>query len=131
MDVQVGLLFEPPPDDRPKVFQILEVSSIEEIPFNVLKRGLNLPFRLSPALPARNGLAVIMRNETCEGGIEDRPSAFPSEDHGLFIVVQTFLRHPAVILESILMPPDQGIKITMHRKVDVLTPGEAQDIRET
>ena len=29
------------------------------------------------------------------------------------------------------MSSDQSIKITMHRKVDVLTPGEAQDIRET
>jgi len=41
MDVQVGLLFEPPPGHGSKVFQILEVSSIQEIPFNVLKRSLN------------------------------------------------------------------------------------------
>src|SRR5208283_1385338 len=111
MDVQVGLLFEPPPGDRPKVFQILEVSSIEEIPFNVLKRGLNLSLRFGPALPARNGLAVIMGDKGREGWIKDRPSAFPAEDHGLFIVIQTFLRHPSVILESILMSSDQGIKI--------------------
>ena len=62
-----------------------------------------------------------MGNKGRKGRIEDRPSAFPSEDHGLFIVVQTFLRHPAVILESILMSPDQSVKVTMDRKVDVLT----------
>ena len=113
MDVQVGLLFEPPPGDPPEVFQILELSSIEEIAFDVLKRHLDLPLRLSPTLPARNRLAMIMRNEGREGGIEDRPSAFPSEHNRLFTVVETFLRYPTVILESILMSSDQGVKVTM------------------
>ena len=113
MDVQVGLLFEPPPGDRPKVFQILELSSIKEIAFDVFKRCLDLPLRLSPTLPARNGLAMIMRNEGREGGIEDRPSAFPTEHNRLFVIVETFLRRPAIILEGILMSSDQGVKVTM------------------
>lgn len=130
MDVQIGLLFKPPLGCGPKVLQILEVSSIEEIALDVFEGGFNFPFRLSPA-PDRNGLALIMRHETCKGGIEDRSSAFPSEHHGLFRIVETFLRHPAIILEGILMPSDQRIKISVLREVNVLPSGETQDIGET
>jgi hypothetical protein len=37
VDMEVRLLLEPPPSDSPKVFEVLEVSSIEEIAFNVFK----------------------------------------------------------------------------------------------
>ena len=43
MDMEIRLLFEPPPCHSPKVFKILEVSSIEQIPFYVFKRCLDLP----------------------------------------------------------------------------------------
>jgi len=131
VDMQIGLFFEPPPGHSPKVFKILEVSSIEEIAFNVFKWCLNLPLRLSPTLPTRNGLALVMGDKSGEGRIEDRPSALPAEHHGLFIIVKTFLWHPTVILKDILMSSDQAVEVTVGRKVDVLTPGEAQDIGET
>ena len=131
MDMQIGLLFEPPPGSGPKVFEVLEVSSIEQIAFYILKRRLDFPLRFRPALSARNGLAVIMGDEGGKGGIEDRPSAFPSEHHRLFVIVETFPRHSPKILEGILMSSDQAIEVTVDRKVDVLTPGEAQDIGET
>ena len=130
VDMQIGLLLKPPPGRSPKVFQILEVSSIKKIAFDIFKRRLDLSLRLSPALPARNRLAVIMRNEGREGGIEDRPSAFPSEHNRLFVIVEAFPRHSAIILEGILMPSDQGVKVTVYRKVDILPSGEAQDIGE-
>ena len=41
MDMQIGLLFEPPPGSGSEIVQILEVSSIEQIAFYILKRGLN------------------------------------------------------------------------------------------
>jgi len=72
-----------------------------------------------------------MRDETCKGWIENRSSAFPSEHHGLFRIVETFLRYPTVILEGILVPSDQRIKVTVEREVNVLPPGETQDIGET
>jgi hypothetical protein len=78
MNMEIRLLFEPPPGDRPKIFKILEVSSIEEIAFDVFKRCFNFPLRLSPALPARNGLALIMGDKGRKGGIKDGPSTFPS-----------------------------------------------------
>ena len=105
MDVQIGLLFKPPLGCGPKILHILKVSSIEEIAFYVFKRSFNFPFRLSPA-PDRNGLTLIMRHEGRKPGIEDRSSAFPSEHHGLFRIVETFLRYPAIILEDIPMPSD-------------------------
>ena len=113
MNVEIRFLLEPPPGDRPKVFQILELSSIKEIAFDVSKRCLDLPLRLSPTLPARNRLAMIMRNEGREGGIEDRPSAFPTEHNRLFVIVETFLRHPAIILEGILMSSDQAVEVSV------------------
>ena len=105
MDVQIGLLFKPPLGCGPKILHILKVSSIEEIAFYVFKRSFNFPFRLSPA-PDRNGLTLIMRNEGRKRRIENRFSAFPSEHHGLFRIVETFLRYPAIILEDIPMPSD-------------------------
>jgi len=69
-----------------------------------------------------------MGNKGGEGGIEDRPAAFPSEHHGLFTIVETFLRYPTIILEGILMSSNQAVKVTVGRKVNVLPSGEAQDI---
>ena len=131
VDMQIGLLFEPPPGSGPEVFKVLKVSSVEEVSFYVLKRRFDLPLGFWPAPSARNGLALIMRDKGGEGGIEDRPAAFPSEDHGLFTIVETFLRYSVIILEDILMSSDQAVEVTVGRKVDVLTPGEAQDIGET
>ena len=130
MDMQIGLLFEPPPGSGPEVFEILEVSSIEQIAFYVLKRRLDFPLRFRPALSARNGLAVIMGDKGRKRGIEDRPSAFPSEHHRLFVVVKAFPGHSPKVLEGILMSSDQAVEVTVDRKVDVLPPGEAQDIGE-
>ncbi len=131
VDMQIGLLLEPPPSHAPKVFKVLEVSSVEQIAFYVLKRRLNLPLRLRPALSARNGFALVMGNKGGKCGIEYRPSALPSEHHGLFAVIKALSRHSPKVLEGILMSPDQAVEVTVGRKVDVLTPGEAQDIGET
>ena len=65
-----------------------------------------------------------------EGGIEDRPAALPSEHHRLFVIIKTLPGHSLKVLEDILMPSDQAIEVMAHRKVDVLAPGETQDIGE-
>jgi hypothetical protein len=106
VDMQIGFLFEPPPGSDLEVFEVLEVSSAKQVAFYVLKWRFNFPFGFWPAPSARNGLALIMRDKGGERGIEDRPSAFPSEYHGLFTIVETFLRYPTVILEGILMSSD-------------------------
>jgi len=130
VDVQIGLLLKPPPGSGPEIIQVLEVSSIEEIPLYVLKRRLDFTLRFRPALSARNGFALIMGDKGGEGGIEDWPPAFPSEHHGLFTIVETFLWHPTVIFEGILMSSDQAVEVMADRKVDVLTSGESQDVRK-
>jgi len=106
VDMQIGFLFEPPPGSDLEVFEVLEVSSAKQVAFYVLKWRFNFPFGFWPAPSARNGLALIMRDKGGERGIEDRPAAFPSEYHGLFTIVETFLRYPTVILEGILMSSD-------------------------
>ena len=130
VDMQIRLLFQPPPGDGPEVFEILEVSSIEQIPFYVLKRCLNFSFRLSPPRSARNGFALIMGDKGRKRGVKDRPSAFPSKHHRFFIVIKTLSRDSSKVLEGILMSPDQAVEVMAGRKVDVLTPGEAQDVGE-
>jgi hypothetical protein len=69
-----------------------------------------------------------MGDEGGKAGVEDRPSAFPSEHHRLFAIVQTLLGYFPKVLEGILMSEDQAIEITVGRKVEVLPPGEAQDV---
>jgi len=71
-----------------------------------------------------------MRDKGGERRIEDRPPALPSEHNRLFVVVETLLRYSAIVLEGILMSADKAIEVMVDRKVDVLTPGEAQDIGE-
>ena len=44
VDMEIGLLFEPPPCSGPEVLEVLKVSSAEQIPFYILKRRLNFPF---------------------------------------------------------------------------------------
>jgi len=130
VDMQIRFLLEPPPGLSPEVFKVLKVSSIEQIPFDVLKGCLNFPFRLSPARPARNGFALIVGDEGRKGGIEDRPAALPSKHNGLVVIIETFPGHPVKVLEGILMPSDQAVEVMAGRKVDVLTPGEAENIGE-
>ena len=130
VEMQIRLLFQPPPGDAPEVFEILEVSSIEQIPFYVLKRRLDFTLRFRPALSTRNGLAVIMCDKGRKRGIKDRPSALPSEHHRLFVVIKTLPGHSPKILEGILMSSNQAVEVMADRKVDVLTPGETQDIGE-
>src|SRR5208283_4660846 len=77
------------------------------------------------------GLASVMRDEGRKRGIKDGSATFPSEHHRLFVVIKTFPGHSPKILEGILMSSDQAIEVTVSRKVDVLTPGETQDIGET
>lgn len=57
VDMQIGLLLEPPPSDGPKIFEVLEVSSIEQIAFYILKRCLNFPLRLE-ARPGRHAMGL-------------------------------------------------------------------------
>jgi len=63
-------------------------------------------------------------------GVKDRPCAFPSKHHRFFIVIKTLSRDSSKVLEGILMSPDQAVEVMAGRKVDVLTPGEAQDVGE-
>ena len=130
VDMQVRLLFEPPPAGAPEVFKILKVSSIEQVPFYKFKGRLNLPFRLGPPPLACNGLALIMRDEGRKRWIKDRPPAFPSKHHRLVVIVQTLPGHSSKVLKGILMSSDQAIEVMAGRKIDVLTPGESQDIGE-
>jgi hypothetical protein len=131
VDMQIGLVFEPPPGSGPEIFEILKVSSIEQIAFHILERRLDFPLRFRPSLSARNGLALIMGDEGGKCGVEDRPAALPSEHHRLFVIVKTLSRHSPKVLEGILMSSDQAIEVTVDRKVDVLPSGEAQDVRKT
>jgi hypothetical protein len=94
VDMQIRFLFEPPPGDGPEVFDILEVSSVEQIPFYVLKWGLDFTLRFRPALSTRNRFAVIMGDKRGERGIEDRSAAFPSKHHGLLTIIETFFGTP-------------------------------------
>ena len=73
---------------------------------------------------------MIMRNKRCKGGIEDRPATFPSEHHRLFAIIETLPGYSSKVLEGILMSSNQAIEVMVGRKVDVLPPGEAQDIGE-
>jgi len=130
VDMQVRLLFEPPPAGGPEVFKILKVSSIEQVPFYKFKWCLNLAFRLRPPPLACNGLALIMRDEGRKRGIKDGPSTFPSKNHRFFAIVQTLPGYSTKVLEGILMPSDQAIEVMAARKVDVLSSGESQDIGE-
>jgi hypothetical protein len=43
VDMEISFLLEPPPGRSPKIFQILKVSSIEEIPFYVFEGSFNFP----------------------------------------------------------------------------------------
>jgi len=130
VDMQVRLLFEPPPAGGPEVFKILKVSSIEQVPFYKFKWCLNLPFRLRPPPLACNGLALIMRDEGRKRGIKDGPSTFPSKNHRLLGIIETLPGHSAKVLEGILMPSDQAVEVMAARKVNVLSSGESQDIGE-
>src|SRR5512142_2819776 len=69
-----------------------------------------------------------MGNKGGKRRIEDRPAALPAQHHGLLAIVQTLLGHAPKVLESILMPADEGVEISVRRKVEVLPPGEGQDI---
>ena len=130
MNMEIGLLFEPPLGSAPEVLEVLKVSSIEQIPLYVLKRRLHLPLRFRPALSTRNGLAVIMGDEGRKRRIKDRPSALPSEHHRLFVVIKTLPGHSPKILEGILMSSNQAVEVTAGRKVEVLPSGESQDVRK-
>ena len=130
MDMEIGLLFQPPPGSGPEVLEILEVSSIEPIAFHILERCLDFPLRFRP-VPQRDRLALIMRDKGRKGRIEDRPATLPSEHHRLFAIVKALFRHAAKVREGILMPADQAIEVPVGCKVDVLPSGEAQDIRKT
>lgn len=128
--MEIGLLFEPPSGSGPEIVEILEVSSIEQIAFHVLERCLDLSLRFRSPLSARNGLASVMRDEGRKCRIEDGSATFPSEHHGLLVIIKTLSGHSSKMLEGVLMSSDQTVEVMMSRKVDVLTPGEAQDIGE-
>jgi len=61
---------------------------------------------------------------------KDRPAALPSEHNGLLIVVQTLPRHPAIVLEGVLMPADEAVEVMASREVDVVASLRAQDVGE-
>jgi hypothetical protein len=70
-------------------------------------------------------------NEGRKGGIEDRFSSFPPQDNGFFIVIEAFFWAPTEVGKGVLMPSNQGVKISFHRKADILPSRETQHIRET
>ena len=43
VDMEIGLLFEPPPCSGPEVLEVLKVSSAKQIAFHILERRLNFP----------------------------------------------------------------------------------------
>ena len=46
MDMQIGLLFKPPPGRGPQVFHVLKVPPAEQVFLHIVKRGFDLPLGL-------------------------------------------------------------------------------------
>ena len=131
VDVQVGLLPEPPPCRGPQVLHVLKLPSCQQVALDILKRRFDLSFGLGASRSACDGLALVMRDERGERGVEDRPAALPSQDNRFFVVVQTLFRDSLKVLEGVLMPPDQTVVVMTRREVDVLSARKAQHIGET
>jgi hypothetical protein len=129
MDMLIGSVPEPPLSRGLQVIEILERACVEEVFLYILEGRLYFSFRLRPAHD--DGLAVIMGNEGDEGRVVDRAAGFPAQQDGFLPVIQTLLRNSLKMVKGVLMPADQGEKLTVGGKVDILPPGKAQDIGET
>ena len=77
MDMEVGFFLKPPPGRFPEVFHIPKIPAIKQVAFHVPERRFDFSLCLGPSGPARNGLAVIVRDKRGERRVIDRPACLP------------------------------------------------------
>lgn len=127
----IGFFRKPPACHRPEIVEIIELPRAQEVSFDILERGLDLPFGLGPSPRADDGTARVVGDKGGERRIEDRSTCFPAQNHSFLAVIEALSRNPTKMAECILMSPDQREEVTTRREVDELPTGKPKDIGKT
>jgi hypothetical protein len=122
---------KPPAGTGLEIIHVLKLSAVEKIAFNVLKWFLNFAFSLGSPWSTRYRFAPIMGNELDKGWIVNGTACFPTQDHSLFSIVEALPWYSTIVFKGIPVSPDDRVEITMEGEVNVLPPGEPQNVRET
>ena len=111
-----------------QILEVLERSAAEQIFFDIAEGGFDLALGFRAFWPTHHGPAVVVGDESDEGGIENRLARLPAQEHGFFAIVEAMARDAAEVCEGVLVPADQREMIPVQREIDVLAPRETQDV---
>ena len=129
MNTAVALFLEPPPGLGPQMLKVFKLTSVQEISFDVLEGSLDFSF--CPGPPNGYRSALIVGDEGDEGRIVDGATGLKAHDNGFFPIVEAVAGNAAKKIKGILVTPDQGVEVPMHREIDVVPAREGQNVGKT